>query len=227
MTSNQLIFDELKRQYQGTSLEDKSLKLTHQFLQAFPENLSWRGSNKPDLSKDSGIKAIGDRFYMGRRTINLPHPSTKTDKAVSIVLTAGYDYLEGDVDEVLKNHQYAMIAENNVGNFLERYVASNVEPLGWAWCSGELVKATDFIAKNSGGWSLLQIKNRNNSENSSSSAIRSGTTIQKWYRSNSQTGNTRWDKFPDEVGCGQLSEEGFLEFTKETIRQFKNQILLA
>lgn len=222
MTENDNAFNTLKEQYRGNDLEDRSLRLTHKFLLECPEKLSWKASNRPDLNTQTGIMAIGKRFYEGRRTLNLPSPSTKTDKAVSIVLMSGYGYEEDKIDEILKDHQYAMIAENNVGNYLERYVANNIEPLGWAWCSGELVKATDFIKKSSAGWDLLQIKNRNNSENSSSSAIRDGTTIQKWYRSNSQSGNTRWDKFPDQIGCNQLSEEGFLIFTKEIIENFKN-----
>lgn len=221
MTENDKIFNSLKDQFEGTDLENESFKLTHKFLIECPEKLSWKGTNKPDLNTEAGIRAIGQRFYEGRRTLNLPEPSTKTDKAVSIVLISGYGYEENKIDEILKDHQYAMIAENNVGNYLERYVAANIEPLGWVWCSGELVKATDFIKKSAVGWDLLQIKNRNNSENSSSSAIRAGTTIQKWYRSNSQSGNTRWEKFPDQIGCNQLSEDGFLKFTREIIKKFK------
>jgi hypothetical protein len=116
-----------------------------------------------------------------------------------------------------------MAAENVTGSLLEEYIATVMEPLGWIWCSGKMIKASDFIrfpAKNTGKPHLLQVKNRSNSENSSSSSIRKGTTIDKWYRLEAVSGATRWDNFPDSQGKKSLSEVKFHEFVKDRIAEW-------
>lgn len=72
-----------------------------------------------------------------------------------------------------------MASENIVGDLLERYLAEKLEPCGWIWCSGTSVKAVDFIHYDNekDEWGLLQVKNRDNTENSSSSKIRDNTPI--------------------------------------------------
>ena len=66
----------------------------------------------------------------------------------------------------------------------------------------------------------MQVKNRDNTENSSSSAIRNGTEIQKWFRtfskpSRNRSSNTNWENFPEAEFRDQLSEEGFLQFIRD------------
>lgn len=62
-----------------------------------------------------------------------------------------------------------MCAENYAGNLLERYLDSVLRKNDWCWCCGDFVKAIDFIGKDDNGkWQALQIKNRDNTENSSS-----------------------------------------------------------
>ena len=108
-----------------------------------------------------------------------------------------------------------MVAENCVGTLLERYLDSVLRPHGWHWCCGNFVKAIDFVRQDHDGqWLALQIKNRDNSENSSSSAIRSGTNIQKWFRSYSRTGNTNWHNLPPLMQGFQVSEQGFISFVR-------------
>jgi hypothetical protein len=125
-------------------------------------------------------------------------------------------------DRVKEEHQYSMASENIVGDLLERYLATVLEPLGWVWCSGSVVKAVDFIKLlPSGDWCLLQVKNRDNSENSSSSAIRGGTTIEKWHRSFSKRDATNWGAFPDPVAKTKLSEDGFRAFVVAYINKIK------
>jgi len=87
---------------------------------------------------------------------------------------------------------------------------------GWIWCSGTSVKAVDFIHydEKNNEWNLLQVKNRDNTENSSSSKIRDNTTIKKWFRTYSQRDATNWDNFPDEVSSKNLNEEDFRAFVK-------------
>ena len=67
---------------------------------------------------------------------------------------------------------------------------------------------------------MLQIKNRNNSENSSSSKVRDGTTINKWFRSFSKKDISNWKNFPDTQLNGQLSEEGFHNFIDIYLHKF-------
>jgi len=118
-----------------------------------------------------------------------------------------------------------MAAENVTGNLLEEYIATVMEPLGWIWCSGTMIKGTDFIkfpTAHNQKPILLQIKNRSNSENSSSSSIRIGTTIEKWYRLEAESGITRWNLFPDAQGVKLLSEENFKAFAIARISDWKS-----
>ncbi len=84
-------------------------------------------------------------------------------------------------------HNLFMSAENIQGNLLEEYISGVIRPYGWIWCNGNVLRAIDFCS--SDGAVLLQIKNKSNTENSSSSAIRTGTNIKKWYRLGTQTRN--------------------------------------
>lgn len=89
-------------------------------------------------------------------------------------------------------HNLFMSAENIQGNLLEEYISRCIRPYGWVWCNGNVLRAIDFCSTD--GSILLQIKNKSNTENSSSSAIRTGTTIKKWYRLGTQTQNG--ERFP-------------------------------
>jgi hypothetical protein len=114
-----------------------------------------------------------------------------------------------------------MGAENLVGDLLERYLASVLETRGWVWCSGALVKAADFIkppTRPGEAWRLLQVKNRDNSENSSTSAIRAGTVIEKWHRTFSKRIGSNWGAFPDASLREHLSEDSFKEYVRNYLR---------
>ena len=77
-------------------------------------------------------------------------------------------------------HVLYMSAENVHGKLLEEYIANNIHKYGFVWCKGSVLYAVDFCNKD--GSCLIQVKNKNNTENSSSSAIRRGTSILHWYR---------------------------------------------
>jgi hypothetical protein len=64
---------------------------------------------------------------------------------------------------------------------------------------------------------LLQIKNRSNSENSSSSTVRVGTEIEKWFRIKADRIEYMWEKLNDICGTTELSEESFVIFVQKTI----------
>lgn len=195
----------------------------HAFLSEFPSELSWRvrkDSPKPDISSEEGISRLAEKYFESYRRSDFPAvPSTVPDKMVSVIMESAYDYTEEDCLRIKLEHQHSMCAENCVGNLLERYIDSKLRGSQWYWCCGDFVKAIDFLGRNiDGEWIALQIKNRDNSENSSSSAIRDGTRIQKWYRSFSKDTKkgrpsfTRWDKLPPLMQGYGLDEEEFKIF---------------
>ncbi|MGO3061291.1 SinI family restriction endonuclease [Corynebacterium casei] len=193
-----------------------------------------KNSPRLDFENDLYLDWLADKYIKGRQPSGVPLPKTVPDPALNKVLSIGYSgYLDdlfasddGDasVEELLEGlvegHRIAMVAENIIGELLERYIDDVIEDDDWIWCAGEVVKKVDFIRKAPGrlnehsqiDWESLQIKNRDNSENSSSSAIRKDTNIIKWTRTKSKTGKTCWETFPVKAGGTQLSESGFQDF---------------
>lgn len=198
-----------------TDQEKASITVLIDFLKENPSELGWRGKNVPDINTTDGQIRIIERFIDGLRKKVVPSkPSTVPDNMVSEVLVSYYRYPFDRIDNMKTEHQHAMLAENTVGNLLEKYISLEASKFGWVHCVSELVKKVDFIKRDENSWLLLQIKNRDNSENSSSSAIRKGTEIRKWFRTFSRTGKTNWDKFPDNNLQKSLSEEGFIKFVR-------------
>ena len=184
------------------------------FLKEHPESIV--AVKEPFGSKEFLEKAA-QRFFKGRFRAELPSaPTTVPDNMVSQIMQAAFGYSELKAKEIRVTHQQSMAAENAVGDVLERYIASVIEQHGWYWCSGTLVKAVDFLLheKTQNKWHSLQIKNRDNSENSSSAAIRTGTTIAHWFRTFSRTGLTNWKAFPSVSATETvlLTEENFKDF---------------
>jgi hypothetical protein len=183
-----------------------------------------RGVAKSAIGSESYIEKIFKQFIEGRSPRAPRAPSTVPDSVVGIILV---NYFDADADEILVHqdwHQKSMGAENLIGDLLERYLATVLEPKGWLWCAGSVVRSIDFIQplhdrKNT--YRLLQVKNRDNSENSSSSAIRNGTDIEKWFRTFSRTGAFNWNNFPESAVRGSLSEDSFRKFVAEYIEKLK------
>lgn len=179
-----------------------------------------RKKPKPTIGSVEWVDALFDRYKRGLSRRNLPVPGTVADPALGIVLSEAYAVDQSIVEALVEGHRFAMVAENVVGDFLERYIASSLEVGEWVWAAGEIVKSVDFVRKTPGAdaeWETLQIKNRDNSENSSSSAIRNGTRIQKWHRTIARSGKTLWHNFPVNEPGERLSEKGFIEFIVEEI----------
>ena len=109
-----------------------------------------------------------------------------------------------------------MASENLIGALLEEYIANNVIDKGWANCWGSKILATDFVSVRG---ERLQIKNKTNTENSSSNKIRAGTNIEVWHRFNANTGETYWQKLNATIGqdCN-LPEDAFREFAIKAIK---------
>lgn len=192
------------------------------FLAGNPEAASAiRGSSAPSIGSEDYLRRQATAFAQARDPRAPKQPETVPDEMVSVILVSYFGIAQADVERVKREHLLSMGAENMVGDLLERYLASVMEPNGWIWCSGAMVKAVDFIKlpTNTGGaWRLLQVKNRDNSENSSSSAIRLGTDIEKWHRTFSKKAGSNWDAFPDATLRRNLSEDSFKAFVREYLR---------
>ena len=183
---------------------------------------------KPLAGDKFGSKSYWERitgkFVGGRNPKDPQEPKTVPDHMVSIILQEYFGLEISSMRKVQKEHSLSMAAENIVGDLLERYLASRLEIYEWVWCSGEVVKKVDFLQTQKGEiseWVPLQVKNRDNSENSSSSSVRDGTGIVKWFRTFSRNGKTNWENFPGSANNVTLSEKDFEEFTREYLRKIK------
>lgn len=141
----------------------------------------------------------------------------------------------GKDSETLNNyligHYIYMSAENMNGAILEEFLADVLEPYGWHWCAGSVYRAIDFCyfpeKKNTDDVILLQVKNKYNTENSSSITIREGTSIKKWNRLNRPKAKTgkynpipNWDSLVDIIGgtkelSEKLTEENYLDYIQK------------
>lgn len=147
-------------------------------------------------------------------------PGTISDPIIEDIIGARLTKLsKKDLNKVTYAHRLGMSAENILGLMLEEYLAESLQKYGWHCAWGETVRSVDFV--NSDG-SLLQIKNRSNSENSSSSAIRNGTEIKKWYRIKADRIEYMWDDLNKICGTRSLSEKAFITFVTKTIKSNPN-----
>ena len=188
------------------------------FLIKYTDFFGWRKKKKPNLNEVSGVTELAEKYFTSKFTKVSPSiPTTVPDEMVSLILKKFYKHPQENLKNRQIEHQHSMAAENMVGELLERYIDSILSKHGWVWCCGALVKHVDFIKKEGDVYQLLQIKNRDNSENSSAKAIRDGTTIQHWFRTFSRTGRTNWDSFPDKALKSHLSEAGFLSYVEQYV----------
>lgn len=151
-----------------------------------------------------------ERYYRARQErLGLKEVSTVADPAVNVILRA-FAGVSNNLDTVALHHRRSMAAENLLGELLERYLAERLETQDWIWCAGNTARAVDFLRNDLSV--VLQVKNRSNSENSSSSAIRKGTKIIKWYRVNASNGRTNWENFPLTTQRDDFSEDDFYAY---------------
>jgi len=175
------------------------------------------------VGSDQHLMQLMDRFIRGRENPEISTSATVSDPIVENILLDYFGVDEEQEEEAVNWHRNAMAAENIIGSLLEAYIAANLEPHGWIWCAGEVARSIDFIypAKNQ-SWIALQIKNRSNTENSSSNKVRQGTTIEKWYRLNAKNGTTYWSKLKTTAGVENLnlSDEGFADFVRRSLGDY-------
>lgn len=147
-------------------------------LQLFPQ----KTLSDSESSLENYLKKWAEGYY----SFTLPSKREKSpkatcsDPAIKEMVRAICQFSEQEAELESAIHDLFMAAENVQGNLLEEYIAERTKEFGWIWCYGETLRAVDFCSYD--GNYLLQIKNKNNTENSSSSAIRIGTTVRKWFR---------------------------------------------
>ena len=162
--------------------------------------------------------------YEGRATCRISNPpGTVSDPIIDKIIGARLTKLtKDDLNKISYAHRLGMSAENILGLILEDYLSINLKDAGWHCAWGETIKSVDFIHKDG---RLLQIKNRSNSENSSSSAVRKGTVIEKWYRIKANKIEYMWESLNEICNTTVLSEKSFIKFVSKCIK--KNPECLA
>jgi len=147
-----------------------------------------------------------------------------SDPAVKAIVKMVTQVSDEETTTQETHHNLFMSAENVQGALLEEYIDSVISAFDWIWCKGNTIRAVDFCT--SDGARLLQVKNKSNSENSSSSNIRSGTVIEKWYRlgtrieSGKKVPVYKWNLLNDIVKSASgypcnLSEEAYIKYVED------------
>ncbi|WP_353258344.1 SinI family restriction endonuclease [Prochlorothrix hollandica] len=150
-------------------------------------------------------------------------PQTVSDPVIKTIISTRLEYLSAqDLDKIIGAHRLSMSAENILGLLLEEFLATKLYQYGWHCCWGEVLRHVDFCHQDG---SLLQVKNRSNSENSSSSRVRINQPIEKWHRVDARTGLCQWSLFNERFNVDDFSEISFVSFIQDILS--KNPQALA
>lgn len=158
----------------------------------FP-GINLQGIQTPEAYIERWVKGYYDAINNPPSKRTASPKSSCTDPAIRIIVKSTQRLSSEAALQGETSHNLFMSAENIQGNLLEEYISSKVRPYGFLWCDGNVLRAIDFC--NTDGSFFLQVKNKSNTENSSSSNIREGTTIEKWYRLGTKVKNKV--KYPD------------------------------
>lgn len=143
---------------------------------------------------------------------------TQHDPILDDIIAARIQDSSQDLAAIKYGHRLSMSAENIAGALLEEFVATQLLAFGWHCCWGETMKSIDFCHEDGG---LLQVKNSDNSENSSSKTVRDGTNIQHWFRRYSRTGKTNWPALNELANIkdkrSNLTEDAFRMFVRKVV----------
>ncbi|PSB16379.1 SinI family restriction endonuclease [Phormidesmis priestleyi ULC007] len=169
----------------------------------------------PEILAQVWLKKYSDSFE-NRISRRISQPlGTVADPIVNTIINARLTGLTSEhLHRIKYAHRLAMSAENIQGLLLEEFLAEQLVEYGWSCCWGESIRHVDFCNING---SLLQVKNRSNSENSSSSRVRINQPIEKWYRVDARTGLYRWSYFNEKYGTDRFSEDNFVIFVQRVL----------
>lgn len=163
-----------------------------------------------------------DRYFKGfnnRPSVKVGNASkTFSDPAIELAFgTRVKNIPSEDLNKIISGHSLLMSVENFIGELLEEYLSERLLEYGWFCCWGSSIDAVDFCTANG---DLLQVKNSDNSENSSSSRVRNDTVIKKWARRKSTKKDTfYWEKLEELTGAKNISEDDFRAFIKKIIEE--------
>jgi hypothetical protein len=179
-----------------------------------------------DFAEKWTIKYING--FKNRPSLRTSNPiGTQHDPILDEIISARIQNTSEDLEAIKYGHRLAMSAENIAGSLLEEYISSELIKHGWHCCWGETMKSIDFCHE---GGKLLQVKNSDNSENSSSKSVRDGTPIEHWFRRFSRTGETNWNTLNELVGIDneeeKLSEDRFRKFVRDAVSNNPGSVFL-
>ena len=202
-------------------LEQSGLAIVHK---------TWLMDSEENKEESAGETKFLHSFYKGYSNRPSKHSAGKTstvpDPLVLSLLHARIGRLSDNQLQLIGiGHKVAMAAENIIGKILEEYIHFSLINHGWSICWGNCITAVDLCSDNG---DLIQIKNRTNTENSSSNKIRNGSNIQVWHRMNAHTGETNWKKLNEmTTGMPLMSEDGFTAFAINLIRENPSAIYIS
>lgn len=184
----------------------KCVDSTLDYLTANPAD--W--AKKTPISREKIDDDIGNFFS---KPMGLKPRTTMPDELVSDMLELIGGVNSSQRVEVQKQYNAQKQIEMMIGDFLEMYLLKHSNQYGWVQ-SGNCIRGTDMIKKNEdGSWFKLQVKNSDNTPNSSSAGFVANKAI-TWKRRNSTKGTQYWDEFPDTQVTPHISEIGFNDFIK-------------
>lgn len=173
-----------------------------------------RGKNPPAFGSDQYFEKTASMFSEGRHISPPMNSGKETDNLLKLLFQKLNPNLPLEISIATRIHGDFMVLENKVGKILESYLAHKLEPLGWIWCSGDFVDKIDFVKIDSKySVNVLQVKNKDVTENSSSSKGRGN--IPKWSRLKGKTADPDWQNFPDVEGRNLISEKAFLDYGEQ------------
>lgn len=176
-----------------THVVDANVTTLKRFVKKFVNGYN----NRPSVRKSKKIATVPDQLI---------------DELIHTRISR---FTKRDINLVKFGHRLSMAAENILGLILEEFIHNKVISHGWSCCWGNCVTKVDFCSSHK----MLQVKNRSNTENSSSNKVRKGTKIEKWFRVNAMNGSTNWLALDMIIGVDQLfSEKEFFKYAKVLIK---------
>ena len=192
------------------SVLKKCIDDTFDYLISNPADYATKSKAKKNVTRKQVESDIEGFFCKSPR---LSPRTTVPDELVSDMLE-----LIGGVEphrrqQVQDQYNIQKQIEMKIGDFLEMYLLEHSFAFGWVQ-TGNLIRGTDMIKKKTDGtWLKLQIKNSDNTINSSSAGFVVGKA-KTWARRNSTQGTHYWHEFPDPQVRSLLSENAFRKFIK-------------
>ena len=195
---------------------NQSIQLTHKYLKNDPKAWTKKYKKTPITIE----KITADITTMFDLEPKIKEPTTIPDELVAelLELLCGNKKSQRGLIQKQYNNQ-KQVEQVIVGTFLEFYILKNALAYGWVQ-TGNCLSGIDMIQQNEdGSWNRLQIKNSDNTPNSSSAGfIKDKGNIITWKRRRSTKGTYYWDEFPDKNVRDHLFEDNFREFINDYYR---------